>query len=226
MSRLKSAGFSFGASPISDGLSNPNELLLTFDDGYQHLTDVLPPLIASFHFRPIIFVPTKFIGKTNSWDYSHLLRPTPHLDAPSIRSLSALGVEFGSHSHTHCDLTRCDKAALTSELLRSKAILEDVLGKPVCCISYPFGRYNGRVIQAVAEAGYTRGFTMRFPESSDTALSMGRYAVYGYDSTSSVMRKLSRGPFYNIEKWKARLTNKLSGGTVILDRVVRRERSE
>jgi len=221
---LQRKGFIFQSLEATLSKSNSMNLAITFDDGYQHLADVLPPLMDKYHFKPIIFLPTKYLGKVNRWDYSHLLRSTPHLDSKSIKTLATLGVEFGSHSHNHIDLCRCDKETLRRELTHSKAVLEDTLGTRINYISYPFGRYNQRVLEAAMEAGYTKGFTMSFPEDNDTALTIGRYAVYGYDTSTSVVRKLSRGPLYQVEKWKARVTNKLSGGTMIYSKLIRRER--
>lgn len=221
---LQRKGFIFQSLEASFSKNDPKGLVITFDDGYQHLTDVLPPLMEKYHFKPTFFLPTGYLGKANSWDYSHLFRSTPHLDSKSVKMLAALGVEFGSHGDTHVDLARCDAKRVRRELYNSKATLEDIIGGKVDCISYPFGRYNQRVLEAAMEAGYTRGFTMSFPEDNDTALTIGRYAVYGYDTAVSVVRKLSGGPLYNLEKWKARLTNKLSAGTVIYSKLIRRER--
>ena len=221
---LQSKEFVFQSLEASFSENEPNTLAITFDDGYQHLADVLPPLMQKYRFQPVVFLPTKYLGKANSWDYSHLFRSTPHLDSKSIKRLAALGVQFGSHGHSHVNLCRCNEKTLRHELNRSKAVLEDTLGTQVNCISYPFGRYNQKVLEAALEAGYTRGFTMRFPEDGDMALAIGRYAVYGYDTVSSVVRKLSGGPFYSVEKWKARLTNRLSDGSAIYNRLIRRQR--
>ncbi len=217
---LQRQGYIF--QPLEQVLSedNPQAVAITFDDGYYHLADVLQPIMDKYRFQPVIFMPTRFIGKANRWDYSHLFRSTPHLDARRIKDLSNLGVEFGSHGHSHVNLHRCDDETLRYELRHSKAVLEDILGRKVNYVSYPFGRHNQRVLEAVKEAGYTRGFTMSFPEKTDNALTIGRYAVYGFDTSRSVLRKLRGGPLYNVEKWKARLTNKLSVGTVIYNRFV------
>jgi len=221
---LQRKGFVFQSLEASFSENEPRTLAITFDDGYQHLADVLPPLIQKYRFQPVVFLPTRYLGKTNSWDYSHLFRSTPHLDPKSVLTLAALGVQFGSHGHSHVNLCRCDEKTLRHELNYSKGVLEDLLGRKVNYISYPFGRYNQEVLEATFEVGYTRGFTMRFPEDDDMALAVGRYAVYSYDTVSSVVRKLSDGPWYKVEKWKARLTNMLSRGTVIYNRLILRQR--
>lgn len=196
-------------------------LLITFDDGYQHLEDVLPPLMSRLSFLPIIFVPTALIGKPNRWDYSYRLRLTPHLDRDAIRRLADLGVIFGSHGSTHSDLTRCRKSDLETELVDSRKILQDLTGQQVQTLSYPFGRCNNPVKAAAQEAGYQVAYTMRFPQESDPPLARGRFPVYGFDTRWSVCQKLDRGPAYQIERFKTATVGRLSGGTVLLNRLRR-----
>ena len=90
---------------LEGSTENPKSILISFDDGYAHLNDILPPLIDRYRFKPIIFMPTAFIGRDNSWDYSHAIQSLPHLERGQIQTLSNAGVSFGSHGHTHQDLT-------------------------------------------------------------------------------------------------------------------------
>ncbi len=216
---LQNAGYRFGSVKEVVSGQSLSSLAMTFDDGYQHLTDVLPPLIEKYNLRPLVLIPTAFIGKPNDWDYSHIFCDTPHLGPSEIRQLITLGVEFGTHGHLHTALTRCDEATLRTELRQSRNILEDVTGTAVTTISYPFGRFNDRVLAAVAEAGYRLGLTMRLPTANDALLATGRLAVYTYDSRLSVIRKVRGGPLLTIEKLKVRITGSLSAGTDILNRL-------
>ena len=38
-------------------------MVVSFDDSYLHLAEVLPELISRLHLRPLIFVPTGLIGR-------------------------------------------------------------------------------------------------------------------------------------------------------------------
>jgi peptidoglycan/xylan/chitin deacetylase (PgdA/CDA1 family) len=221
--RLVKAGFCLNAS---DQASSDKRLLFTFDDGYEHLADVLPPLMDKFALRPVIFVPTANIGKDNAWDYSHWFQSTPHLDRSQIQELSKLGAMFGSHGHSHRSLTGVGDGALKDELERSKAMLEDICGIEVTSLSYPFGKVDQRVRETAAEVGYRFGYTMKFPSRSDSPLARGRFAVYGFDSSFTILQRLNRGPLYPIEKAKAAFVNFLSGGTVLLHRISGRGEGE
>ncbi len=201
----------------SDGLLS--SVGLTFDDGYEHYVNVLPALMEEFSIRPLVFVPTGLIGKPASWDYSYPLCRMNHLERRSIRKLAVLGVEFGSHGHTHTDLTALGQRRLEIELRQSRDMLSDLTGKRVDTISYPFGRWNNRVAEMAGEFGYERGFTSRFPTIRDGYLTVGRISVYGFDTRLSIEAKLSPGRCHELERHKAAVVNRLSGGTRILNRI-------
>lgn len=197
---------------------NKIDVSLTFDDGYTHLLDLLPELVTEFELAITVFIPTAFVGRDNSWDYSHRLASFGHLDRDQIKRLSQAGIRIGSHGHNHVDLTRLDDQRLADELQKSKAILEDVTGSEIDAISYPFGRVSDQVLAAAQDRGYRVGYCMAYPNRGEAALSRGRIAVYGYDTPLSVMRKLT-GPLVPLERLKNRITNSLSAGTTLLDRL-------
>jgi len=207
-------------NPAKESTSPDDQhLLISFDDGYQHLLDQLPPLMDRFSFTPLIFLPTGFIGASNSWDYSRLFRDDPHLDRAGIRHLAELGCRFGSHGHSHSALTRLTDKQLMEELRVSKATIENITGREVAALSYPFGRFNAHVMAAVEEAGFVEAYSMNFPELNDPSLARGRIGIYGYDTRFTINQKLSGGRLYRLERWKARFTNRLSGGTILLNRL-------
>lgn len=196
-----------------------NRLVITFDDGYAHLRDILPPLISKYQFSPVIFMPTAYIGKSNSWDYGGRLRRLTHLDEAGIRELHKLGAQFGSHGHEHVDLRQLSDESLKAQLKQSKDILESIIGNNVTQISYPFGRYDERVMQIAKETGFTDGFTMRFPESTDKVLTQGRYPVYACDTSGMVVQKITHDTLYHPLKWFAQTAGLLSYGTPLWKRM-------
>ncbi|NOY88099.1 MAG: polysaccharide deacetylase family protein [FCB group bacterium] len=219
--KLSKDGYSFTSLDKISSTHDQKTLLITFDDGYQHLQKYLPSLMEKYHFRPLIFISSYYIGKNNKWDYSYLFQNTPHLNREDIKYLSELGADFGSHGHHHRSLTKLSLSSLGEELRVSKDIIENITKKEVISISYPFGRFNQQVMENVKEAGYHFGFTMNFPTLNDNQLSIGRYAIYGYDTLFTINQKLSHGFLYPLEKFKARFTNKLSNGTLLYKRLTR-----
>lgn len=219
LEHLQSEGFDLTSDAM--GERRGRGPLVTFDDGYAHLVTALPPLIERFGLRPTVFVPTAWIGKANRWDYSHRLCSERHLNTTEIRELCRLGAQFGSHGHRHVMLTGLSEAKLREDLATSKNILEDIIGTAIDSLSYPFGRVNKKVTDAAMAVGFTSGFTMRYPEPNDPALERGRYAIYFYDTPESVQRKLGAGWGRRVEKARADLTNRLSYGTILLNRIRR-----
>lgn len=204
----------------SEFASDETSIEFTFDDGYAHLHDVLPDLIREFSIQPVVFIPTAFIGQTNSWDYGGRFRQMCHLNASEIQSLAQVGVIFGSHSHTHCDLTAISDSKLFEELSRSKLLLSEITGSSVTALSYPFGKLSPRVQSVAAECGYREGYTMSFPGKTDAPLSRGRIPVYCFDTTSSIKAKVRGEGFrFRIERIRTQFAQRLSAGTVLLQKL-------
>lgn len=199
--------------------NNPNCIAITFDDGYAHLVRTLPRLIERFDLKATIFIPTAFIGKKNSWDYSSVLAEESHLDVIQIAELSSLGCDFGTHGHRHIDLTHCDPATLENELCESKKTLENIVNQPVDVMSYPFGRFNEQAASKARENGYSHAFTMRFPNISDNVLSLGRVPIYFFDNATFVRQKLKLGLKRSMLSGVTRMVNALSRGTTILNQM-------
>jgi len=64
-------------------------------------------------------------------------------------------VEVGSHTVTHPLLATIPLTAQRNEIQRSKASLEELLGRPVTSFSYPHGSYTSETAAFVREAGFT-----------------------------------------------------------------------
>lgn len=115
-----------------------------------------------------------------------------YLNEAQLAELDAKGFEIGSHGLHHRAWTELDDAALEDETAGSRARLEQVLGRPVRAAGIPFGRYDGRVLRAIARAGYERAYSSdgwprlraaaplpRFSIRSDTDLGWLRAALLG-----------------------------------------------
>ena len=75
------------------------------------------------------------------------------LSLPEIRELSQ-DFEIGAHSMTHRRLPTLSEQEATREIIESKAVLEQVIGKEIKVFCYPGGAYTGLHMQLVKDAGY------------------------------------------------------------------------
>jgi peptidoglycan/xylan/chitin deacetylase (PgdA/CDA1 family) len=119
------------------------DIQITFDDGEQSQFHNALPLLAQHGFKATYFVTPGLIGtaaKFLGWD--------------DLRTLQAAGHSVQSHGWSHKFLTFCSETDLAHELRRSKQSLEDNLSSAVEEISVPGGRWDQRVLQACAAAGY------------------------------------------------------------------------
>ncbi len=197
-----------------DELKNKNwtseNVLFTFDDGYQCVFENAYPLLRDAGFVGAVFVVTNYIGKKNNWDINFGLKFS-HMNVAQLRELHAEGWIIGSHSHNHLDLTRLPHAKLKNELRISKETLEDIIGDKVFAIAYPYGRYNQRVLEAAAEAGYVVGFgtTKGKKFKGYEYLSLRRRGVYAIDF--SIRAKIDSIPFLSgFERIKENLITRAS----------------
>jgi peptidoglycan-N-acetylglucosamine deacetylase len=79
---------------------------------------------------------------------------SPVMTKGQIRSVRAMGMEIGSHTLTHPNLTKIRKDQALHELVESKKMLEDILGESIVSFCYPKGKFNPTVRSWVMEAGY------------------------------------------------------------------------
>jgi peptidoglycan/xylan/chitin deacetylase (PgdA/CDA1 family) len=101
-----------------------------------------------------------------------VLRALPGWDAPTVgrelataaelRALVEAGIAIGGHGQLHEPLT--DVADLDAELGPPRARLAELTGTDPLAVSFPHGRYDGRVVAAARRAGY------RFLFTSDTLI--------------------------------------------------------
>jgi peptidoglycan/xylan/chitin deacetylase (PgdA/CDA1 family) len=118
---------------------------ITFDDGEQSQLHNALPLLAAHGISARYFITPGLIGtaaKFLGWD--------------ELKILQNAGHSIQSHGWSHKFLTFCSDSELSHELRAPKQLLEEKMGTAVEEISVPGGRWNWRVIDACAAAGYKR----------------------------------------------------------------------
>jgi peptidoglycan/xylan/chitin deacetylase (PgdA/CDA1 family) len=125
------------------------------------------------------------------------------MDWAQVRALQRAGFTIGSHTCTHAPLTLEGPEEVRHEVAHSRRRLEDELGAPVRHFAYPDGRFDGAVLDAVAEAGYCAAFTnCRHRDRRRPALSVPRRLLWENSCrdgagrfSPSLMQGLVRGVF-------------------------------
>ena len=120
---------------------------VTFDDGEQSQQINAAQLLTEKGIAATYFVNPGLVGAEAKF-----------LNWTQLRELQAVGHSVQSHGHAHKFLTTCTEDELTQEVGQSREMLEDRLGSAVQEISVPGGRWDRRVIEACARAGYKQVF--------------------------------------------------------------------
>lgn len=201
---VQEAELSFGT--LSEALTEPGKVALTLDDGYDDLAQ-LQPWLAEQGITPTVFLPTAYLGKPNSWDH-FLTRRRIHLSVEQVRELAAAGVEFGSHSHTHADLTALDSDRITEELLRSGEIIQELTGGFPRALAYPFGKHDTRAMKIAQHLGYKVAFLSS--PGGNHQYAHGRTPIFKWDTPLTLRAKLTSNWLTPIENLKCQIVTAFS----------------
>lgn len=153
MAALAEAGFH--VMPLSQlamlrsgkGPSPGKIAIITFDDAYADFALNAAPVLMERGWPATVFAPTGWIGRQSGWSGAS---GEALMDWDQIRAVSRAGIEFGSHSVWHRDLTTLDDEDLRRELVSSKSRLEQELGAPACTFAAPYGAMNAKVRAEIA----------------------------------------------------------------------------
>lgn len=130
-------------------------VIITFDDGYEDNYTHAFPLLMKYGFSAVIFIVTDAMRRANFWDANE--PQVPLLNNEQISEMSMAGIEFGSHTVTHPNLTQCSPEQIRKEFIDSKQMIEQLTGKEIISIAYPYGAVNDTAKSLAIEAGYKFG---------------------------------------------------------------------
>lgn len=122
---------------------------ITFDDGLVKTGREAMPMLLERGIPCSMFITTGLMGT-----------PHPDLDGEMIMSaeevveLAQAGVEIGAHTVDHPHLAQLPYEQMLEQMHRSRSVLEDLLGRPVTAMAYPYGEVSPQVLRAAEQAGY------------------------------------------------------------------------
>lgn len=114
-------------------------VVITFDDGYVDAYTNAFPLLKKHGMIGTFFVPTGFVDNARA----------NYLNWDQIKEMDAGGMEIGSHTINHADLSS-KWVVVEQEIVQSRQVLEARLGRTVEVFAYPYGKYTARADELVS----------------------------------------------------------------------------
>ena len=184
---LKQRGYQ--TCTISELISNPGPCVrptvaLTFDDGFANNYEQVFPLLQKYQNKATIYLAPEIEG---------IRQLTP----AHIREMADSGlVEFGAHTLTHLALLNAHFHIAQSEIVKSKAAVEQLTGCPCQSFSYPFGRYTPEHVAIVKAAGFTSAVSVRKAiEPLSNLFEIPRIGIHGRADLLQFHIALTRGRY-------------------------------
>lgn len=163
----------------------PNQVALTFDDGFADNFEYAFPLLVKYQAKATIYLATEIEG-------IHKLNPE------QVTEMAESGlVEFGAHSVHHVNLSQLDDAQALQEIQQSRDVVQSIVGS--CnSFAYPYGRFDTRHELMVKQLGMTSAVSTRKKIESITQANvfrLPRVSTHGKMSGLQMRIALARGRY-------------------------------
>jgi peptidoglycan/xylan/chitin deacetylase (PgdA/CDA1 family) len=157
-------------------------VLVTFDDAYAEVDEVVTPILLHHRFTAVMFAPFGHLGGRNTWD--EVLHPRlaqlEVADPDRLREMDRGPWEVASHALLHVDLRKLDQHQRREQLTEAREGLSDLLRRRVLDLAYPYGLEDPAVRLDARAAAYRMAFTAGGNRAEDE-YQLPRRAVSGRD---------------------------------------------
>ncbi|MDI6048410.1 polysaccharide deacetylase family protein [Flavobacterium sp. XS2P24] len=165
---------------VYDGPLPAKPIMITFDDTREEQFSIGAAEMRKYGFKGVFFIMTVSINRPG------------YMSKEQIKSLSDNGHLVGAHTWDHHMVTKYTGDDWNTQLVKPKAKLEDIIGKPVKDFAYPFGLWNTAAIPEIKKSNYKMAYILSTKRDSiDPLYTIRRIIVSGTWSTEGMMKAIN-----------------------------------
>ena len=154
-------------------------IMITFDDTREEQFKIGAAEMKKHGFKGVFFIMTVSINRPG------------YMSKEQIKSLSDDGHVVGAHTWDHHMVTKYTGDDWNTQLIKPKAKLEDIIGKPVTNFAYPFGLWNTTALPEIKKSDYKMAYILSTKRDSlDPLYTIRRIIVSGTWSTEGMMKSV------------------------------------
>lgn len=185
-------GYSIMSLKESLTAKDKNVIAFTFDDGYKNNMEAFD-VLSRYNQTGTIYIATDYIGSTGVCEDTNLYPNRGFLDREDILKLHNKGHEIASHGTSHNNFGKMTLQESNREFLKSKEVLEHIIGTDVIGFAFPNGQrgaFNNRVIESANKIGFAYVATTVWGKAKKTNYVLNRCEIASTDSIFKIKMKL------------------------------------
>ena len=165
---------------VYDGPLPEKPILITFDDTREEQFSIGAAEMKKYGFKGVFFVMTVSINRPG------------YMSKEQIKSLSDSGNVVAAHTWDHHMVTKYTGDDWNLQLVKPKAKLEEIIGKPIADFAYPFGLWNTTAIPEIKKSAYKMGYILATKrDTTDPIYTIRRIIVSGTWSTEGMIKSIN-----------------------------------
>jgi len=186
----KPIGLAQASEWLLHGRSRPPKgaVVLCFDDNTVGIHNLAFPILKRRKWPFVVSLHTAYVGVETGKD---------HNDWNALRRMADSGAVLVSQTVNHPpDLRTLDAGSLEDEMMASRATMARQLGLAPFAVTYPSGKWDRRVAEAAARAGYVIGLTEDHgpAELSQHCLGIRRWSTHKrFDQAVDAIARVAKG---------------------------------
>jgi peptidoglycan/xylan/chitin deacetylase (PgdA/CDA1 family) len=137
-----------------------NSVMLTIDDGWISSYKVAYPMLQEFGFNATLFIPSNYIN-------SHSKKIINWAQIREMVNDKSIDIQCHTKGHRDLNLTESGESlqsyitSVQDQVIDSRKMIKDKIGKEVTALAYPYGNTNPVVIEILKNNGYKTAFTVK-----------------------------------------------------------------